>query len=104
MIWWHVLLYSSIGCGCMVVKDVVGTVLVDAIANGKHKLAGNMDFLGDIVGIVLASYSGVQLIHLGWPGWLGILPIGFTGKFVTQRAVKWSHHNIEQEPDDASRA
>ena len=89
-VWLEVLFYSAIGSVCMVVKDVVGTVLVDAIANGKHKLAGNMDGIGDIVGIVLASFSGVQLVHLGWQGWLGIIPIGITGKHVTQHAVKWS--------------
>jgi len=96
-IWFEVLGYSAVGCACMVVKDVVGTVLVDAIANGKHKLAGNMDGIGDIVGIVLASFSGVQLIHLGWKGWLGIIPIGLTGKFTTQYATKWSDENITED-------
>jgi len=84
----------------MVVKDIVGTVYTDAVANGKAKLAGNMDGIGDIVGIVLASFSGVQLIHLGWMGWLGIIPIGITGKYVTQHAVKWSHENITEEPQN----
>ena len=98
-IWLDVLFYSGLGCACMVIKDVVGTILTDAVANGKAKLAGNMDGIGDIVSIVLASCSGVQLIHLGWKGWLGIIPIGITGKYVTQHAVKWSHQNIQPESE-----
>jgi len=81
----------------MVIRDILATVLTDAIANGKHKLAGNMDGASDIVNIILASYSGVQLIHLGWRGWLGIIPIGIVGKFTTERATKWSHENIKEE-------
>ena len=96
----EVLFYSAVGSGCMVAKDITGTVYTDAVANGKAKLAGNMDGIGDIVGIVLASFSGVQLIHLGWMGWLGIIPIGITGKYVTQHAVKWSHENITEEPQN----
>jgi len=95
-LWLEVLFYSGVGSACMVVKDIVGTICTDAVANGRHRLAGNMDGIGDVVGIVLASFSGVQLIHLGWQGWLGIIPIGITGKFVTQRAVKWSHKNITE--------
>jgi len=99
----------------MVIKDIVGTIYTDAVSNGRHKLAGNMDGIGDIVGIVLASFSGVgigdivgivlasfsgvQLVHLGWQGWLGIIPIGITGKHVTQHAVKWSHQNIQPESE-----
>ena len=100
-VWLEVLFYSGIGSACMVVKDVVGTILVDAIANGKHKLAGNLDGILDLASIVLSAFSGVNLIHLGWRGWLGILPIAIVGKLVTQRSVKWSHANIEQEPDAA---
>lgn len=96
-IWLDVLLYSGIGCIAMVARDILNTVLTDAIANGRHKLAGDMDGLSDIVNIVLASFSGVQLIHLGWRGWLGILPIGIVGKFTTEHAVKWSHKNIKEE-------
>jgi hypothetical protein len=81
----------------MVVRDVVATVLTKAIAESKHKLAGNMDGLSDIVNIILASFSGVQLIHLGWRGWLGIAPIGLIGKFTTERASKWSHENVQEE-------
>lgn len=95
-VWADVALYSGIGSACMVVRDIVGTILTDAVANGRHKLAGNMDGISDVVNIILASYSGVQLIHLGWQGWLGILPIGITGKYVTQHAVKWSHANISE--------
>jgi hypothetical protein len=80
----------------MVARDILATVLTKAIANNKHKLAGNMDGASDIVNIVLASYSGVQLIHLGWQGWLGILPIGIVGKVTTERASKWSHENVEE--------
>ena len=72
-IWLDVLFYSVIGSACMVIKDIVG--------------------------IVLASFSGVQLVHLGWQGWLGIIPIGITGKHVTQHAVKWSHQNIQPESE-----
>ena len=100
-IWLDVLLYSGIGSVCMVVRDVVGTILTDAVANGRHKLAGNMDGISDIANIILASFSGVQLIHLGWQGWLGIIPIALTGKFATQHAVKWSHRNITEAPDAA---
>jgi hypothetical protein len=100
---WHTILqaslYSLLGCACMVVKDIVGTVLTDAIANGRHKLAGNMDGIGDVVGIVLASCSGVQLMHLGWIGWLFILPIGLVGKITTERATKWSDENIKGEDE-----
>ncbi len=93
----EVLYYSLIGCICMVARDVLATVLTGAIANGHHKLAGNMDGLSDIVNIILASYSGVQLIHLGWMGWLGILPIGLVGKITTEKATKWSHENIKEQ-------
>ena len=98
-LWLEVLFYSGVGSACMVVKDIVGTICTDAVANGRHRLAGNMDGIGDVVGIVLASFSGVQLIHLGWQGWLGIIPIGITGKHVTQHAVKWSHQNIQPESE-----
>lgn len=99
-IWLEVALYSGIGSICMVARDILATILTDAIANGKHKLAGNMDGMSDIVNIVLASYSGVQLIHLGWRGWLGILPIGIVGKFTTEHATKWSHQNIKGESNE----
>ena len=96
-IWLQVLLYSSIGSVCMIFRDILATVLTKAVAQGKHKLAGDMDGLSDIINIILASFSGVQLVHLGWRGWLGILPIGITGKFVTQHATKWAHENITEE-------
>jgi len=96
-IWLEVLFYSGIGSICMVARDVLSTVLTDAIANGKAKLAGNMDGLNDVVNIVLAAYSGVNLIHLGWQGWLGIIPIGIVGKITTERATKWSHKNIKED-------
>ena len=96
----QVLFYSAIGSLCMVLKDVTGTVYTDAVANGKAKLAGWMDALKDYAEIVLASYSGVQLIHLGWAGWLGIIPIGITGYFATLHSVKWSHKNITEEPQN----
>jgi hypothetical protein len=96
-VWLDVLLYSFVGCIAMVCRDVVATIYTDAVANGKAKLAGNMDGLSDVVNIVLASYSGVQLIHLGWRGWLGIIPIGIVGKLTTERAVKWSAQNITEE-------
>lgn len=95
MIWLHVAYYSAVGCAAMVVRDVLGTVLTDAVANGKHKLAGNMDALSDYVNIILASYSGYQLTHMGWQGWVGVLPIGIVGKYATQHATKWSHENLE---------
>lgn len=95
--WLDVLLYSGIGCVAMIARDILSTVLTKAIAEGKHKLAGNMDGLNDIVNIVLASYSGVQLIHLGWRGWLGILPIGLVGKVTTERATAWSHRNVQED-------
>jgi len=95
-VWLDVALYSSIGSVCMVFRDILATVLTKAIAQGRHKLAGNMDGLSDIVNIVLASYSGVQLVHLGWRGWLGIIPIGVVGKYVTQHATKWSHENLNE--------
>jgi hypothetical protein len=92
--WYSVALYSGIGSVCMVLRDILSTVLTKAIAEGKHKLAGNMDGLADVVNIVLASFSGVELIHLGWRGWLGICLIGLVGKFTTERATKWSHKNL----------
>jgi len=96
-VWLAAAFYSVIGCACMVVRDVLATILTKAINTpGKHKLAGDMDGLSDIVNIILASFSGVQLIHLGWPGWLGILPIGIVGKFTTERAAKWSHENVTE--------
>lgn len=99
-VWLHVLLYSTIGCLAMVAKDVTSTIYTDAVANGRHKLAGNMDGLNDYVNIILASFSGVELIHLGWRGWLGILPIGLVGKYTTQHAVKWSAKNIKEEDNE----
>jgi len=81
----------------MVARDILATVLTKAIAEGRHKLAGNMDGLSDVVNIILASFSGVELIHLGWRGWLGILPIGLIGKITTERASKWSHENVQEE-------
>jgi hypothetical protein len=95
-VWLHVLLYSAIGCLAMIAKDITSTVYTDAVANGRHKLAGNMDGLNDYVQIILASFSGVELIHLGWRGWIGIIPIGLIGKYTTQHAVKWSNKNIKQ--------
>lgn len=92
--WLLVLLYSGIGSVCMILRDVLNTVLTKAISQGRHKLAGNMDGFSDIVNIVLASFSGVQLIHLGWRGWLGILPIGLVGKLTTEHATKWSQENL----------
>ena len=94
-IWLDVLFYSAVGSACMLVKDVVGTILVDAIANGKAKLAGNMDGLSDVANIILASFSGVQLVHLGWPGWVGMIPIALVGKYTTQHSVRWSDKNIQ---------
>ena len=94
----EVLFYSAIGSLCMIAKDVTGTVYTDAVSNGKAKLAGRMDALKDYAEIILASYSGVQLIHMGWLGWLGILPIGITGYFATLHSVKWSDKNISEEP------
>lgn len=88
--------YSAIGCLAMVLKDLTSTIYTDAVANGRAKLAGNMDGIGDYVNIILASYSGVQLIHLGWRGWLGIIPIGIVGKYTTQHAVKWAAKNIQE--------
>jgi hypothetical protein len=96
-IWLEVLFYSGIGSICMVARDILATVLTKAIAEGRHKLAGNMDGLSDVVNIILASFSGVELIHLGWRGWLGILPIGLIGKITTERASKWSHENVQEE-------
>jgi len=96
----HVALYSVLGSVCMIAKDVTGTLYTDAVSNGKAKLAGWMDALKDYAEIVLASYSGVQLIHLGWAGWLGIIPIGITGYFATLHSVKWSHKNITEEPQN----
>lgn len=96
-IWLHVAFYSGIGSLCMVVKDLVGTILVDAIANGRAKLAGNLDGLLDVASIVLSAFSGVNLIALGWQGWLGILPIALVGKYTTQHTVKWSAKNITEE-------
>jgi hypothetical protein len=94
-----VIYYSFVGCFCMFFKDWLGTVLIDAISNGKHKLAGNMDGLLDIVSIILSAFSGVHLIALGWPGWVGIIPIGLVGKLTTENATKWSHKNIKEEPE-----
>jgi len=96
----EVLFYSAIGSACMVLKDVTGTVYTDAVSNGKAKLAGRMDALKDYAEIILASFSGVQLIHLGWMGWLGIIPIGITGYFATLHSVKWSDKNVN--PDEPS--
>ena len=93
-----VALYSTVGCLAMVAKDLTSTIYTDAVANGKARLAGNMDGLNDYVNIILASYSGVQLIHLGWAGWVGIIPIGIVGKYTTQHAVKWAAKNINEEP------
>jgi hypothetical protein len=95
-IWLQVLFYSGIGCLAMVLKDLTSTIYTDAVANGRAKLAGNMDGIGDYVNIILASFSGVQLIHLGWRGWVGIIPIGIVGKYTTQHAVKWSAKNIKE--------
>lgn len=96
-IWLEVIFYSGIGCVCEVVRDGVATIQTKSIAQGKHRLAGNLDAVGDWVSIIIPAFSGVQLIHLGWRGWLGIIPIGLTGKLVTERASKWSHENIEEE-------
>jgi len=46
---------------------------------------------------VLSAFSGVNLIALGWQGWLGILPIALVGKYTTQHTVKWSARNITEE-------
>jgi hypothetical protein len=97
-VWLDVLLYSGIGMVCMFFRDILATVLTAAIAKGHHKLAGNMDGISDIINIILAAYSGVQLIKLGWPGWIGILPIGIVGKFTTEIATKWQHKNINDAP------
>lgn len=99
MTWLKVLYYSGVGCLAMIVRDILGTVLTDAVANGKHKLAGNLDAVSDYVNIILASYSGYQLTHMGWQGWVGVLPIGVVGKYATQHATKWSHENLESAVD-----
>jgi len=87
----------------MVVKDMVGTVLVDAISNGKARLAGACDFVLDWVSIIVSAFSGVHLLALGAMGWLGVLPIAIAGGATTYHSVKWTHKNIQPEPehDDA---
>lgn len=97
-VWLEVAFYSAIGSACMMVKDLAGTVLIDAIANGRARLAGNLDGLLDIVSIMLNAYSGVHLLHYGWRGMIGLLPIALVGKLTTEHSVKWSAKNIT-EPD-----
>ena len=58
-IWLQVLFYSGIGCLAMVLKDLTSTIYTDAVANGRAKLAGNMDGIGDYVNIILADRKSV---------------------------------------------
>jgi len=96
---WQIVFYSAIGSVCMLVKDMVGTILVDAISNGKAKLAGFCDFLLDWASIILAAYSGVNLIERGFWGWMGIIPIALVGGFTTYHTVQWTHENIKPEEE-----
>lgn len=101
-IWLDVAFYSGIGMVCMFFRDILATVLTAAIAKGHHKLAGNMDGLSDVINIILAAFSGVQLINLGWRGWIGILPIGVVGKFTTELATKWQHKHMIDAPSEVT--
>jgi cadmium resistance protein CadD (predicted permease) len=83
----------------MLGKDVAGTILVDAISNGKDKLAGNLDGVLDVVNVVLYGFSGANLLSYGWRGFLGLIPIALTGKYTTQHSVRWSRKHIKE--DDA---
>jgi hypothetical protein len=96
---WDIVGYSAVGSACMLAKDMLGTILVDSISNGKAKLAGTCDFFLDWVSIILAAYSGVNLVQRGIWGWVGILPIAIVGGFTTYHTVQWSHENIQPEEE-----
>jgi hypothetical protein len=78
----------------MVVRDILNTVLTKSISQGKHKIAGWADGSSDIINIILNAGSGVHLIGMGWRGWVGIIPIGVTGKITTEKASKWSSEKL----------
>jgi hypothetical protein len=97
--WTDVLFYSAIGSASMIGKDMVGTILMDAIANGKAKLAGACDFALDWLSIIVSAFSGVRLLDMGAKGWIGVIPIAIAGGATTYHTVKWSHKNIKPEEE-----
>ena len=87
--WFHIALFSLIGCIGMAVQDSVGTFLVRAINTNRPTLAGVLDVLGDIAKILILSISANDLTHgYGWQGYIGIIPILMTAFVVTHHSVK----------------
>ena len=101
--WLHIAAYSLLGCVGMAIQDTVGVTLVKAIGAGRALLAGACDAAADIAKIAIMSISGVELTRFfGWRGYLGILPILFTGFFVTYHATRLSSKIVNVEDEAAT--
>jgi len=99
-VWLHVLGYSALGCLGMAIQDTVGVTLVKAIGAGRAFLAGLCDAGADVAKIAIMSISGVELTHaFGWKGYVGVLPILFTGFFVTYHATRATSKIVDEEAE-----
>ena len=70
------LLLILITCLAMVLKDGVGVFLVKSEAEGNERLAGIINPLGTVAGILFYSVGAMNLTHqYGVWGYLGLLPV-----------------------------
>jgi len=96
--WLSIAGYALLGCVGMAIQDTVGVTLVKAIGTGRAFLAGCCDAAADVAKIAIMSVSGVELTHaFGWKGYVGVLPILFTGFFVTFHATKATAKMVDPE-------
>ena len=62
-------------CVSMIFKDAVGITMQIAEARGNAKLSSALNPLGTIAQVAFFSFGAVQLLHFGWVGVLGLIPV-----------------------------
>jgi hypothetical protein len=62
-------------CVSMIFKDAVGITMQIAEARGNAKLSAMLNPLGTIAQVAFFSFGAVQLLHYGWRGVLGLVPV-----------------------------
>jgi Zn-dependent protease with chaperone function len=79
----------------MAARDAISTLLTRAESRGKHWLAGGLDSLGDIAGVLSTVFGAGEIIVHGW-GWRSLeilsvmVVVSFVGTtFWTWFAAKW---------------